>query len=40
MKIILDNLKKELHLLLYDNEIFEKRYDSFRIKIKGLVSAQ
>ena len=31
----LDNLKKELHQLLYDNEIFEKRYDSFRTKIKG-----
>ena len=32
----LDSLKKELHLLLYGNEIFEKRYDSFRKRIKGL----
>ena len=32
----LDSIKKELHILLHDNEIFEKRYDSFRKRIKGL----
>jgi hypothetical protein len=31
----LENLKKELHVLLYGNEVFEKRYDSFRKAIKG-----
>jgi hypothetical protein len=31
----LDNLKNQLYQLLYGTESFEKRYDSFREKIKG-----
>ena len=30
-----DNVKNELYQLLYGTESFEKRYDSFREKIKG-----